>query len=245
MERESLELAEIEAHLRSRRHARRWVIGLMLFLLAVAVALIASFYLLARPALRTAAGFHSFYYGLGASLSMYARDHDGLYPPLSEEPGRLMYPASAIYPRYWGDLSAWTYPGDERPAGDSPHDLIDDQSYWYLGYAVTSDAEAEALAEAYLERLAKGLGFEEDLPVPPGRGTAGGGVLYRLREGIKDDIPGGLSIPVMIQRPAEGRSRCLVLFLDGRRESLPCPGAFPLSPATIGALRRMDAAGKR
>ena len=36
------------------------------------------------------------------------QDNDNYLPPLSPEPGRMMFPADALYPKYIGNTTYWT-----------------------------------------------------------------------------------------------------------------------------------------
>ena len=57
--------------------------------------------------------------------------------------------------------------------------MVDDHSYLYLGYMILSDADVKAFADAYRQRLADGLPFDEDLR------TSDGERVWRLCEGIE------------------------------------------------------------
>jgi hypothetical protein len=62
-----------------------------------------------------------------------------------------------------------------------PASPFDDQSYFYLGYAVLDDDDIEAFAQAYRKHVAAGGTFEGDLAVETGEGSR---VLHRLSEGV-------------------------------------------------------------
>ena len=165
-----------------------------------------------------------------------------------------------IYPEYLTDATILMCPSDmdwglleQEPGEDGWQRLLDDHSYFYLGYAVMSDAEMEAFAAAYGARVAAGLRFDEDLEVDAGTGTAGGGVLYRLREGIArvaasdpqsllDAAVAKSQIPVLIERtdnhlPPGGN----VLFMDGHVEFSRYPGKWPMTEETVEILEALDA----
>ena len=57
-------------------------------------------------------------------------------------------------------------------------ELIDDWSFWYLGYAITNEQEGMDFVEAYRECAEKGLPFDEDMIVKKGNGTGGSGTLF-------------------------------------------------------------------
>jgi prepilin-type processing-associated H-X9-DG protein len=242
---------------------RRWLRALLVcaVVLAVVAVLVVQWGL---PAVHQLLGIHNVYYMMGwLPLHRYAEDHVGFFPPLSPEPGRLMYPPDALYPQYANSLHAWTYPGTERPDqldenGELNLDaLINDHSYFYLGYAITNDTEARAFANAYKERIASGQGFEDDLKVREGQGNAYGDTIHRLRENVDEIIaekqsPGdpslvasSLRIPIYIQRLGQcGPDKANVQFLDGHTETIPYPGEFPMTPEVIAVLEELDALGE-
>ena len=247
------------------RSKRRWL-RILAFFVAVLTVIGVLAIRAGLPAIRLMGGQLGLRYGLYVLAAAYAQDHEGLYPPLSPEPGRLMYARAAVYPRYEADSDAlaglWTYPGTERPEefdgnGNLNLDgLINDHSYFYLGYAITNDTEARAFANAYKERIASGQGFEDELKVPEGQGNARGDTIYRLRRDVDKIIaekqsPGDpslvtstLRIPVYIQRLGQcGPDKAIVLFLDGHMEVIRYPGEFPMTPEFMGVLEELDALG--
>ena len=204
---------------------------------------------------------------VGLSYMMFANESpEGIYPELSNEAGRLMFSqngssgAVAVYPRYMTDLDlllcpsdSYTEPAQEPDADAHPERLIDDHSYFYLGYVVASDSELAAFAEAYRTLVAEGKEFLDDLPVQEGTGTAGGDVILRIREGIGQILIGDPSdpaevarlqseIPLMIERPEnhipEGGN---VLYLDGHVEFIKYPGQWPMTEQSIAILESLDA----
>jgi len=257
-------MTEPESHPTPRK--RRWplvVLACLVVLAAVAVLAVWR----AMPIVHRIGGQLNLRYGLYVLVGINAQDHEGLYPPLSPEPGRLMYPPEVVHPKYEPDSDSlaglWTYPGTEKPAKFDEHGelnldgLINDHSYFYLGYAITNDTEARAFSEAYKERIASGLGFEDDLKVPEGQGNAYGDTIHRLRKGVDKIIaekqsPGDPSlvtsvirIPVYIQRLGQcGPDKALVLFLHGDMEVMPYPGEFPMTPEFISVLEELDALGE-
>jgi hypothetical protein len=124
-------------------------------------------------------------------LLEYAEEHQGMFPPLSSRPGVLMFSEKAIPTERFGDPLPFTCPAlryaEKGTAGDEvahtqtpPHD---DQSYFYLGYAVLDDDDVEAFATAYRKQIAEGGSFEEDLVVADGDGTR---VLHRLSKNVSE-----------------------------------------------------------
>ena len=203
---------------------------------------------------------------LGLVFKMFSYEQPrGEWPRLSSEPGRLMFSNDAplVYPEYITDLRIMLCPADpdSPPLPDDPGELtdpglvLDDHSYFYLGYALSSDADMQTFADAYRRRIAQGLPFDEDLEVEPGAGAGGGNKLYRLREGVErwfmsdTNDPMASSdaqseIPVVIERlenhDGTGGS---VLYLDGHVTWLPYPGKWPMTETTIGLLHELDALG--
>jgi prepilin-type processing-associated H-X9-DG protein len=175
-------------------------------------------------------------------------------PAATPEPGRLMMDASSIYPEYLSASNDFVCPGDTwYHEVDHPEDLsvrIDDHSYFYIGYAVTSDGEVQAFAEAHAQRMAEGLPFDEDLEVALGTGSGGGDFLIRLhkdnaqylaeRHESIDAEQWQARIPILIEHPGnhtpEGGN---VLYMDGRVEFIPYPGKWPMTPTTMNLLRML------
>ena len=116
------------------------------------------------------------------ALQHYADEHRGVYPAMSSKPGVLMFtpdwvpPGIDLGPR----LTCPTIRNAEKPT-TGPASPFDDQSYFYLGYALRSDAAVEAFAKAYRKRIAEGGNFDEDLVVEDSEGKH---VLHRLAQGV-------------------------------------------------------------
>ena len=203
---------------------------------------------------------------MGIVFKMFANESLGkVYPQLSPEAGRLMFANESgdsnhpIAPEYLTEPSILVCPSDTDmalvqagPNEEASEQLLDDHSYFYLGYVVMSDAEMSAFADAYRERVAAGLRFDDDLDVAEGTGTGGGNTLYRLREGIGRVIasdaqnPAAVAvaeseIPVLIERidnhvPGGGN----VLYLDGHVEFLRYPSRWPMTRETVDLLESLD-----
>ena len=121
---------------------------------------------------------------IGRGLQEYAFAHGGKFPPLSPKRGVLMFTPDSVPSGI--DLGAHLTCPTIRNAKKStlgPASPFDDQSYFYLGYALRSDDAVEAFAEAYRKRVAEGGSFDEDLVVEDGEGKH---VLHRLSEGVKE-----------------------------------------------------------
>lgn len=122
-----------------------------------------------------------------AVLREYADRNRGVFPPLSSEPGVLMFSTDAI-PRK-GEIGPFlTCPTIHfaRERTTSPASPFDDQSYYYLGYALLNDDAVEAFAQAYRKRIAEGNGpegglFDGDLVVED---TGEEHVLHRLGKDV-------------------------------------------------------------
>jgi len=123
---------------------------------------------------------------LAIALIMYA-NHD-YWPPLSSEPGRLMFEMDTLYPEHIPDPLLLLSPADPirrdvKGAELTPAFCFENSSYFYIGYMVWDDETVEAWADAYRKRLEEGLAFDSDLPVdlPIEK-------LHRLNEAVR---PGG------------------------------------------------------
>jgi len=195
---------------------------------------------------------------LALVLKMFANESKrSYYPRLSPEAGRLMFANEAedmkpVYPEYMTDMFVMICPAGpqagllEKPDTKSdPKVLIDDLSYFYLGYVIRNEADMKAFAEAYKVRVAKGLKFDEDLDTPQGK-------LYLLREGVerslvkKSNDPAEWArmqaeTPVLIERlghhEPEGSN---VLFMDGHVEFLRYDTKWPMTKATMDVLKSLD-----
>ena len=200
---------------------------------------------------------------IGVICKLHVNDHDRYYPELSRKVGRLMFSkpqGPSDVADYWeqmNDLGIFYCPGDDDTyetslavSGDDEL-LFDDDSYFYLGYRVTNDAEIEAFAEAYRKHIEAGEPFTDDLIVPEGQGLTGGSVISRLREGParfawsegSSSSPIEQSpFPVLIERPDNhvpmGGN---VSYFDGHVEFIPYPGKWPMTEKTIGILESLDA----
>jgi len=201
---------------------------------------------------------------LGLSFRMYASDSDGQYPALAPQKGLITFANDqqdqhAIYPNYLTDFCVLQCPA----ASDAlPKQTVHDDSYIYLGYVITTDAELETFARAYRERVASGLRFDTDLEVAPGTATAGGGKILRLHEGVERILITDSSkpdavrlaqsvIPVMWDRChydpnkptqewfSDPRCGANVLYMDGHVEFVKYPGKFPLTETACRILNAL------
>ena len=122
-------------------------------------------------------------------LREYAEENRGMFPPLSSQPGVLMFPAEAIpheaIPQkedIGPSLTCTTIRFSNQPT-TGPVSPFDDQSYFYLGYALLNDDAVEAFAQAYRKRISEGGTFDEDLVVEDAEGTH---ILHRLSKDVRD-----------------------------------------------------------
>ena len=198
---------------------------------------------------------------IGYVLRQYSNEVKGAYfPPLSSQPGVLMFAADEIPKKdvIGPLLTCPTTRYAEQPT-TGPASPFDDQSYFYLGYAVLNDDDVEAFAKAYRERLAEvespeGRAFHEDLVVQIGGRTR---VLHRLREGVEnvllaesaaptDEVAATAriqnEIPVLIERDLGGHIEYLegsatpirvakVLYMSGDVRVVPS-GKWPVTEKT-------------
>jgi prepilin-type processing-associated H-X9-DG protein len=138
---------------------------------------------------------------------------------------------------------------------DTPHkpllkkggvELMDDYSYFYLGYAVRNIEELQAFSDAYMARVAAKLPFDTDLDTPRGK-------LYRLREGVERLLITDLnnpsvaaimqsSIPVIIEDRHHDPDGGNVLYMDGHVEFFRyrSDGMFPMNKAAMDILKSLS-----
>ncbi|MBW7866066.1 MAG: DUF4190 domain-containing protein [Candidatus Hydrogenedentes bacterium] len=194
---------------------------------------------------------------MGLVFKMFANENKGGYPELSGTAGRLAPVTEQVYPEIITDPIIMLCPTVEnsQKRRDEREKLVDDESYFYLGYAVTNEEEVALFADAYRERIGRGLSFDDDLPLPEGKGVDGKGKLYRLREGVErlyaenrdadESFTMQSIIPLMIERPDNHMPKGgNVLYMDGHVEFLRYPGQWPMTEKTIGLLLELDAMGE-
>lgn len=169
----------------------------------------------------------------------YAGSTRGLYPPLSSQPGVLMFSPETIPPteRLGRYLVCPTMRKAKQPT-TGPASPFDDQSYFYLGYVVLNDDDVEAFAQAYRKQIAEGGNFDGDLTVETPNGTK---VLRRLRSGVDGDSEN--VTPVLIERDfghvkietVEGRKvrvhGARVVYMNGSVKLVP-RGTWPMTKKT-------------
>lgn len=207
----------------------------------------------ARDDARLTSGKFEPYWILLASRQ-YAQDHGDVLPPLDPEPGRLMFDRTVMASKYQvtgatviSDLDP-NVPFPKRAYRENPvlranADLIDDYSWWYLGYTISNEREGRAFARAYVRRIVTGGNFEEELTDESSPPTAIKR-LVRLPEPKDDGVLD--AIPVFVERPGHyGRFKGgYVVYRDGHSEYIEYPGRFPMSKEFIETLETLDKIGK-
>jgi prepilin-type processing-associated H-X9-DG protein len=193
---------------------------------------------------------------MGVYFKMFANENPlRCFPALSPKAGHLMFAndnpgMKPMFPEYVEDPTIMICPDDsahksvlKRPG----QELMDDYSYFYLGYAVSSVEDLQAFSDAYTARIAAKLPFDGDLDTPRGK-------LYRLREGVErfliTDIndPAAAakaqsSIPILIEDRHHDPDGGNVLYMDGHVEFLryQSGGFFPMNKATMDILKSLGA----
>lgn len=180
---------------------------------------------------------------MGLVYMMWANEHDHALPPLSDMPGEFAPSASAIYPEYLASPSIFNCPSDSdvTQVMETP-ETIGDESYFYLGYAVTNETEAHAFIDAYRQQQQSGGGFEGDLLVEAGAGTAGTDRFVRLKDISGMELPVRADeIPIMFDRSLDHHipGGINVLYLDGH-VSFVREGQFPAQRSFLDAMASLD-----
>jgi len=180
---------------------------------------------------------------MGLVFKMYANESEGeLYPPMSTTYGEICPVMDTIYPEYLFDSTILECPSDATLTGSADPTVIGDESYFYLGYAVTNDAEGQAFIDAYRQQKQSGGGFDEDLIVDAGFGAAGADRILRLREGVDRDLNVRQDqIPIMFDRSFDHHlpAGINVLYMDGHVEFLR-DGQFPAQQWFLDALAELE-----
>lgn len=186
----------------------------------------------------------------------YTSENEGMYPPLSSTPGRLMFfedaegPDFRVYSRV--DFICEADKQDDQARASDPNTLLDDWSYVYLGYVIEDQEQLEAFADAYKHIIAEGGDFTSDLKVDPGEGNCGSDTIYRLREreqllALLPCLEGRLDeIPVVIEWPENHRgpvAKVVTMEHGSRGEVMNYPSQWPMTEEAIVILRELDAMG--
>lgn len=196
----------------------------------------------------------------------YAKDHEGMFPPLSPTPGRLAIEEGSEVP-YMAPNAANQFvceqdTSEDWAASTVPGAPFDDWSYVYLGYVIENQAQLETFAAAYRNITAAGGDFTADINVGAGKGNCGTDTLYRLRSADKllEVLPclaGRIeSVPLVIEWPENHRGRVAkvgfmvpkpAIGADGRplkfsvkEVVMKYPGEWPMTEAAMAVLRELD-----
>ncbi len=102
---------------------------------------------------------------LGIALQMFGSESDnGDWPALDRRPGRLFFKAEDVFPTYVSDARLLVCPAQEAAAqmaaSDDARALFDDQSYFYLAYAMYDEEMGLAFLEAYRRVVEDGGDFK-------------------------------------------------------------------------------------
>jgi RNA polymerase sigma factor (sigma-70 family) len=192
----------------------------------------------------------------GLVFKMFANESPGqCWPLLDPRPGHLIFanasPGSKpVYPTYLKVPQILICPDDTAKVAlvgnKQGVELLDQSSYFYLGYVVRSNAELEAFADAYKERTSKGLAFDADLDTPLGK-------LYRLREGVEqllitdpNNPAAGAKlqseIPVFIEASLHNPKGGNILYMDGHvefRRLMADDSSFPMNNKSMDILNAL------
>ncbi len=183
---------------------------------------------------------------LGVTMKIYANETRGeTFPILSSVEGNLMFPREVVYPRYLTDDDVLVCPG---PAGDAPEDKFTDRYYVYTGYLLSEQEDLVAFAGAYIDEIAAGGDFSENLPAT----TSYGNELFRLREGIERFLITDINnpsaayqaqakIPVLWEWPDNHDERygSNVLYMDGHVEFVHFGEKFPITEEALNVLAEL------
>jgi len=189
------------------------------------------------------------------AFKMYADEWDGKFPPIDDRRGNLTVDGDAVVPEYGQTslLNCTRCPSNRYHASvDAPGTANDvtDRSYFYLGWAIATEAEGLALLDEFeLLDLAERDNDVMYLRRPRGSHTD---EAYRLRMGIErffiTDISSpaaagtaGGAMPVMWDRldnhALDGGN---VLYFDGHVEFVKY-GTFPMTTTFMKRLAEISA----
>ena len=192
---------------------------------------------------------------MGLVFKIFANEHkEGKFPMIDDRRGNLAPEGDEIYPEFLPNPSILRCPSDtDSEPIEAPYtvDDVDDRSYFYLGWLVTTEEEGLALLDAYesLDLAQR----DEELAVPEGKGNVGGNKIFRLRDGIERFLITDINqpppsaalqnrIPIMWDRlgqhEVEGGN---VLYMDGHVEFIRYPGKFPMTEKFMKRLEEISA----
>lgn len=246
---------------------RVWVTGLVVFIAVIGLAI---FQVLRTAELRRLKDSRSNLLQLGMEITLYAihtgNEKGGLYadkyPALSTEPGILQMDAETgvqMVQETSEGVTIFISPAHPQSqafllrAEVNPASVVNDESYWYLGYALPDEERGMAFVEWYRERAGQGaipspsvieqgnvrlrrMIHEVDVDIlyrDPQSGEIKAETLDRF---ITEPLS---SIPVMIERPGLFKGGGHVLFADGKVQFLDYPGEYPMTREFIEALESL------
>lgn len=236
---------------------RTWaILALFLFLVPV-LCVLAHWCIVAMERQKRATAL---YQGVGVALHRYAEKNDGALPPIDASRRRVCLAVGAIAPKYINSEEYWRKVPTVPYSKGSPaiHEGSAERSskaeelyYYYCGYAILSDDEAETLCRVLSEDFASKMDANSNIMVGRGKGNLGGDLIYRLKLGTGKTLSTSevesarieSRIPVMIPRSASpywGNRKMLVLYLDNHVEEVKYPGEFPVSERTQAAFRALE-----
>jgi len=186
---------------------------------------------------------------MGEVFKLYENESvNRMFPSLSATRGEFCPAIVSVYPEYLSDGRILACPSDPIYIASSDPSVINDESYFYLGYAITNEAEAREFIDAYRQQKPSGEGFADDLIVSQGSGTGGSDRIVRLREGIERNLPVRQDqIPIMFDRALNhhtldwyflAASGINVLYMDGH-VAFCYEGEFPAQRWFLDALAEL------
>jgi prepilin-type processing-associated H-X9-DG protein len=192
----------------------------------------------------------------GLVFKMFANEHPlQCFPALDSRAGYLTFAnenpgMQPVCPEYLTDTSIMICPDDMQHYAlrKTPGpELLDNGSYYYLGYAILTIEDLRAFSNAYKAHIAANQPFEEDMDTPNGK-------LHRLREGVERFLITDLNnpaasammqsrIPVLIEPPEHSPAGGNILFMDGHVEFMKYvkKNNFPMDEETMDILKSLIA----
>ncbi|HPO16682.1 MAG TPA: hypothetical protein PLI09_24810 [Candidatus Hydrogenedentes bacterium] len=193
--------------------------------------------------------------GIGQGLEFFSDDGQdgGFFPRLSPLAGNLMFDKADIGPDFmnieWLACPETTSKNISDTGDNYLSAFINDDSYFYLGYAVRNDQDVENFAAAYRDHVSRGVRLEE--AVLSGQNGSEPYVLHRLSETcnllVADNKSSESSsekeastIPVLIERLGHHRKAGgSVHYLDGHTSFWEYPGPWPMTKRTMDILESL------
>ena len=176
-------------------------------------------------------------------LAPYTEEHSGLYPAISHTRGNIMMDPAGFYPEFMTS-SAWAQCefSDARRQKNKPDETdlgpaaFNDDSFYYLPWEITNEAEGLAFIEAY--KTLDPSKLDDDLSV-----TIDGQIrlLPRsriFRYGSTDSAtPVGTPTPIMVEWPTRMHANMCVLYSDGSVHRMQMGEEFPMTEAFFKGMR--------